>query len=97
MTAIPKHTQLPRGNADVQIIGPSVLKPLKIKVFHEMDTVILNIDGTELKMPWPYAISLSSLLRTHAKQAKKLAGDASKTLHTSAVLTNAEENYKKGW
>ena len=66
-------------------------------VSHELDTVWFEIGGHRLTMDYPTAIKLSSMLRTHAKQAKKFAGDASKHWTSETVLTDAEENYKRGW
>ena len=64
---------------------------------HEFDHVILTLGGHKLTMDYPTAIKLSQMLRTHGKQAKKFAGDSSKSWLAEAVLTDAEQNYKRGW
>ncbi len=67
-------------------------------VWHEFDCVKLDLGGHTLTMEYPTAIKLSQLLRVHGKQAKKFAGDAGKSWSTEAsVLTDAEQNYKRGW
>ncbi len=96
MSALPKSIQLP-GNKKIQTIGPSLLESQNMLVSHELDTVWVEIGGRRLTMDYPTAIKLSSMLRTHAKQAKKFAGDASKHWTSEAVLTDAEENYKRNW
>jgi hypothetical protein len=96
MTALPKHVQLP-GNKKVQVIGPSLLESQNMLVGHELDTVFVEIGGRKLTMDYPTAIKLSEMLRTHGKQAKKFAGDSSLHYSANAVLTDGEENYKRGW
>ena len=95
---LPKSVQLP-GDKRNQVIGPSlvILPTGEMKVAHEMDTVIVEIGGKTLTMDYPTALKLSLMLRQHGKQAKKFAGDASKHWASTAVLTDAEENYKRGW
>lgn len=94
---IPKSKQMPR-NKKIQVIGPTLLESQNMLVFHEMDTVVCDIGGRRLTMDYPTAIKLSQMLRTHGKQAKKFAGDHSKHWATEAsVLTDREENYRKGW
>ena len=68
-----------------------------MKIWHEFDCVKFDLGGHTLTMDYPTAIKLSQMLRTHGKQAKKFAGDAGKHWHTEAVLTDGEENYKRGW
>ena len=96
MAVIPKAIQLP-GKKKIQVIGPSLLEKLNLIVAHEMDTVWFEIGGTRLSMDYPTALKFGFMLRTHAKQAKKFAGDHAKVWHTEAVLSDAEENYKRGW
>lgn len=91
-----RHKQLP-GNPKIQVIGPSLLESQKMLVSHEFDCVKLEVGGHVLTMDYPSAAKLSSMLRVHAKQAKKFAGDASKHLECESVLTDAEENYRRGW
>jgi len=93
---LPQSKQLP-GNKKIQVIGPSLLESQNMIVSHEMDTVIVEIGGRRLTMDYPTALKLSEMLRTHGKQAKKFAGDASKHWSTTGVLSDAEENYKRGW
>lgn len=94
---IPKHKQDPRVNGKIQTIGPSLLESMQMKVWHEFDCVKVEIGGHVLTMEYPTAVKMAQMVRTHAKQAKKFAGDASKALHTESVLTDAEENYRRGW
>ena len=94
---MPKHKQAPLDNPKVQVIGPSLLESLNMVVEHEFDCVKLTVGGHTLTMEYPTAFTLSELLRCHGKQAKKFAGDGSLNLGGSAVLTDAEENYKRGF
>ena len=94
---VPVAEREPR-KPELQTVGASLFRPLKIRIFHERDTVVLEIDRHELKMEYPYAIALSQQLRMHGKQAKKWAGDVSRHWSTDAsVLSDAEENDKRGW
>lgn len=94
---VPVPEREPR-RPEIQTVGASLFRPLKIRIFHEHDTVVMQIDGRELKMEYPYAIAISQQLRMHGKQAKKWAGDVSRHWSTDAsLLTDAEENYKRGW
>ena len=95
MSALPKAEKEPRDAVN-QTVGASVFRPLKVRVFHERDTVVLEIDGTKLTMEYPYAIAIAEQLRMHGKQAKKFAGDFSRHWSTEAsLLTDAEENYRR--
>ena len=94
---IPKHKQDPRVNHKIQTIGPSLLEAQNMVIEHEFDCVKLTLGHHTLTMDYPTAIKLSQMLRTHGKQAKKFAGDAGKHWTTEAVLTDAEQNYKRGW
>ncbi len=94
---MPEHKQAPITDSMVQIIGPSMLEALNMVVEHEGDCVRMTVGGSTLTMDYPTAFTLSELLRCHGKQAKKFAGDGSLNLGGSAVLTDAEENYKRGF
>jgi len=97
VAGLPKHTQDPRINQKIQTIGPSLLEAMNMEVWHEFDCVKLDLGGHVLTMDYPTAIKLSALLRTHGKQAKKFAGDSAKYWTSESVLTDAEQNYKRGW
>ncbi len=94
---MPQHKQAPRTNPKVQTIGPSLLEALNMVVEHEGDCVRMTVGGSTLTMDYPTAIKLSQMLRCHGKQAKKFAGDGSLNWLSNAVLTDAEENYKRGF
>lgn len=68
-----------------------------MEVGHIGQVVYFQIGNHKLEMDYPSAIKLSSMLRTHGKQAKKFAGDAAKHWTSESVLTDAELNYKRGW
>ena len=99
MSALPKHRQVPAEHLDskVQTITPSLLESLKMEVGHLGQQVYFKVGNHEFKMDYPSALKLSILLRAHGKQAKKFAGDFSRNLEGCAVLTDAEQNYKRGW
>ena len=98
MSVLPKHKQDPRVNEKIQTIGPSLLEGAGFTVWHEFDCVKVDFGAGHLwTADYPTAIKLSQLLRTHGKQAKKFAGDASKHWASESVLTDKEQNYKRGW
>lgn len=92
---IPKHVTKPMSDPKIQTIGPSLIESLKMEVGHVGQMVYFEIGGHRLEMDYPSSIKLSMMLRTHGKQAKKFAGDISKTLIAEAVMTDAEMNYKR--
>lgn len=95
MSASPKVVRAPRDVA-TQTVGASIIQKHHVRIWHELDTVVLEINGTSLKMEYPYAIAISEQMRLHGKQAKKFAGDKSKHWSTEAsLLTDAEENYRR--
>jgi len=96
MLALPKAVQLPVDER-VQVIGPTLLEEQKMLVFNELDTVVVEIGHRRLTMDYPTAIKLSAMIRLHAKQAKKYAGDYAKYWTSESILTDAEANYRKGW
>jgi hypothetical protein len=73
------------------ISRPSLLKPSRVKVEHEGELVVLEINGTRIKMGYENAITLSQWLRVHGKAAKRFAGDGSRHWHAVAVLSGAPE------
>ena len=95
---LPKTKQKPVSlNGKLQTIQPTLLESLKMEVGHMGQMVYFQIGNHKMEMDYPSAIKLSGMLRTHAKQAKKFAGDASKHWDSASVLTDAELNYKRGW
>lgn len=95
---LPKTRQKPvELDHRVQTITPTLLESLNMEVGHVGQMVYFQIGNHKLEMDYPSAIKLSSMLRTHAKQAKKFAGDANKHWTSESVLTDAELNYKRGW
>ena len=58
--------------------------------------VILRLDDLTVKFHYSDAFYLQAWMRLAAKQAKRWAGDSTKSLRATAHLTDAEENYKYG-
>ena len=98
-----KHSQpkraesLPRTDPKTQICGPSLMVNENVAVGHELDLVHIEIGGTRLSLHYSQALQLSGLLRVHGKHAKRLAGDQSTHFGVFATLTDAEEDYKRGF
>ena len=87
----------PRKSPKVQTIGPTVLTASKIKCWHEGELVKLQVRDATLTFDHPTAFQVVEMLRYHAKQAKGFAGDTTTSWRTFAVLTDAEENDKRGF
>ncbi len=99
---LPQHTQrpvdtLPKKQRENVVIGPSLVESMRAEIGHIGDMVYLDVGGQRLEIDYPTAIKFSSLLRVHAKQAKKFAGDGRKHWTSESVLTDAELNYKRGF
>lgn len=90
-------TSRPRKDPRNQTIGASLLTRDKMEISHERDLVRFTFKGAQFAMPYDVAFQLSGLLRMHAKQAKKFNGDGSKHYSSFSAMTNAEENYKRGF
>jgi len=90
---LPKDSKL----KNIQTTGPSILPACNAKIWHEHDTVLLEVGGNKLTMDYPMAFSIGKLLVAHAKQAKKFAGDYRKQIDANSILTDAEFGYKKNW
>lgn len=102
MPLLPNHIQKPadsirKKDRDNMVIAPSLVQSMKAEIGHIGTMVYMDIGGRRLEIDYPTAIKFSSLLRIHAKQAKKFAGDAAKHWTSESVLTDAELNYKRGW
>ena len=102
MPLLPAHIQKPvdalkKKERDNMVIPPSLVENMRAEIGHIGTMVYLDVGGQRLELDYPTAIKFSSLLRTHAKQAKKFAGDASRHWTSESVLTDAELNYKRGW
>lgn len=82
---------------DLQTVGAGVISRLHLKIFHELDTVVFEINGTQLKLDYMDAFRVATELRLQARQAKKWAGDSRKVIEMSALLTDGEENYRRNW
>jgi hypothetical protein len=70
---------------------PSLLKPSRVLVECEGELVVLEINGTRMKMSYENAITLSQWLRVRGKEAKRFSGDMSRHWHGIAVLNGAPE------
>ena len=98
IAALPDHRQKPvEIDPKVQVIAPSLVESLRMEIGHVGTQVYLQIGNHKLDLDYPSAIKVSSLLRVHAKQAKKFAGDGTKHWTSESVLTDAELNYKRGF
>ncbi len=69
----------------------ALLKPSRVSVKAEGELVVLEINGTAMKMGYENALTLSQWLRTQGKLAKRNAGDLSRHWHAIAILGGAPE------
>ena len=92
----PQAKTLTRKSPKIQTIGPTILKQQEVAVWHEGELVKLQAGNITMTLDYPLALKVSQLLRVHGKEAKFFAGDKSKHWSTVAMLTDAEENYKRG-
>ena len=67
---------------------------VKIKDYDER--VFFYAGNVEIILHFSEAIKISDEIRQHAKNAKAWAGDSSRYLNASGILTDAEKNYKLG-
>ena len=70
---------------------PSLIRPSRVSVEADGELVVLEINGTRMKMGYEDAITLSQWLRVRGKQAKRFSGDMSRHWHGIAILNGAPE------
>jgi hypothetical protein len=68
----------------------SLLSPQRIEVQAEGTLVVLKIGNAEMKMDHETAIQLSTWLRVRGKEAKRVAGDASRHWTVIGRLADVE-------
>lgn len=73
-----------------------LLRKTDVQVTHELDRVLLTIGNTTMKMMYRDAFTLAAWLRANAAEAKRFAGDTSNIYTAIGMLSDAEENYKRG-
>lgn len=93
----PQTKTLTRKSPKIQTIGPTILKQQDYAVWHEGELVKMKAGNVTITMDYPTTLKMSQLLRMHGKSAKNFAGDKGKHWSSIAVLTDAEENYKRGF
>ena len=95
----PQSQILSRKDPRIQTSAPTVLQKQDIAVWHEGELVKLKVGDTGPVLTFDYltAFKVLELMRYHAKQAKGFAGDGMISWRTLAVLTDAEENDKRGF
>lgn len=74
----------------------SILRKQRIEVACEGQLVVLRIGNAEMKMEHETAIQLSTWLRVRGKEAKRIAGDASRHWTVIGNLT-AVEHGERPW
>lgn len=67
------------------------------KISFEGALVVMQFNESIFKLHYSEALQLYSWLRLAARRAKAWAGDRSRTMRTTAHLTDAEDNYKHGY
>lgn len=59
--------------------------------------VVVRFDDTAFRLHWKDALSINTILRHYAKQAKGWAGDSSSGFVVHAHLSDAEKDYRRGF
>lgn len=63
----------------------------------EGEMIYIWFGNTSVGFHFESALKISHWLRLAARQSKNWAGDTGKAIHTVGTLSNAEENYKRGY
>lgn len=61
------------------------------------EMVYMEIGNNEVGFHFSDGLKISQWLRFGGKQAKNWAGDTSRSMHATGILTDAEDNYKRGY
>lgn len=67
-------------------VKPSLLTPQQVSVGSDGELVTITVGNSTLTMHYEQALKLSQWMRVRAKEAKRLAGDASRHWSALAVL-----------
>lgn len=66
-------------------------------ITYNQEIVYLQLGNNILQFHFSDGLKISQWLRSGAAQAKRWAGETGKSMHTNGMLTDAEENYKRGY
>lgn len=87
-------TEVPAAKRDSQTAVDMVGKPWAVRV--EGERVALTIGNVRMNAAPADALTIAGWVRSKSKEAKRNAGDRSRTLRVRGTLTDAEENYRRG-
>ena len=62
---------------------------------NESEFVTLSFGDTVVTLHYRDAFDIAAIIRTHATQAKNFSGDRSTYIHTTGILSEAEENARR--
>jgi hypothetical protein len=74
----------------------NVAKRSSCSVSHVGELVRLKFGNQLIDMHYSDALQFSQWMRLNAKEAKRESGDRSRVVQMAGILSDAEENYRKG-
>ena len=74
----------------------ALFKRANVSVVHAGETVTLEFGNVEIVMHYADALQFSQWVRLHAKAAKRESGDKSRVIQLVGILSDAEDNYRRG-
>jgi hypothetical protein len=74
----------------------AVATRMNVSIDHEGENVKMTFGNVTIDMHYEDALPFAHHLRLHASEAKRKCGDTSKVVTVSGLLSDAEENYRRG-
>jgi hypothetical protein len=74
----------------------NLFKRTKISVDHAGEIVTLKFGNVVIDMHYTDSLPFSQALRLHSKASKRESRDFSRIVSCAGILSDAEENYKRG-
>jgi hypothetical protein len=74
----------------------SLAKRTNFAVSHHGELVRVTIGNSGFDMHYNDALLFAQWMRLNAKEAKRESGDRSRVVQMAGILSDAEENYRRG-
>ena len=89
--------ELPVNEISPERRSTAPLEKYEWRIESEGEMTYIWFGNTSIGFHFESALKISHWLRLAAAQAKNWAGDTGKAMHTVGTLTDAEDNYKRGY
>jgi hypothetical protein len=74
----------------------ALAKRTNFAVSHHAELVRVTVGNSGFDMHYSDALQIAQWVRLNAKEAKRKSGDLSRAVQMAGILSDAEENYRRG-